>query len=268
MDSDLSPQPFMFKALSICAIDLLIHYLGLFIVSSYIVSRLGWKNGYGYILFFSLIRLGGQACGIGFSIFGIQNFSWLIAYLVFTVEGYFILLMAIMLFICKEQAQVMGLSYLKKQLWFKRDSFTVYFHLFLIPANSLLVVSGTLTQGDNPSDLGKYLKGIGQILFLLQSLVLSGITIYDYRVNNVKTTRMKLLLTLIPFILIRGIFGVVSTFIEELSYLSDQIYTSTRAMMIWTLYEYLLSVTMEFLTAFCLVATYFSKERKYTKEQK
>ena len=125
-----------------------------------------------------------------------------------------------------------------------------------------------MTQGDTPSDLGKYLKGIGQILFLLQSLVLSGITIYDYRVNNIKTNRMKLLLTLIPFILIRGIYGVVSTFIEELSYLSDQIYTSTRGMMIWTLYEYLLSVTMEFLTAFCLVATYFSKDRKHTIKQK
>lgn len=173
-----------------------------------------------------------------------------------------------MLFICKEQAQIMGLSYLKKRLWFQWDSFTVYFHLFLIPANTLLVVSGTLTQGDTPSDLGKYLKGIGQILFLLQSLVLSGITIYDYRVNNIKTNRMKLLLTLIPFILIRGIYGVVSTFIEELSYLSDQIYTSTRGMMIWTLYEYLLSVTMEFLTAFCLVATYFSKDRKHTIKQK
>lgn len=67
---------------------------------------------------------------------------------------------------------------------------------------------------------------------------------------------MYALLAAFPFLWVRGIYGILSIHIPVMDYLVISNYFSASAHKLLTIYEYVLSTTMEFVAVVFLVGTY------------
>ena len=257
---------FAYESLGIAAIVMLVAFFAAFCVNVYIVYRKGWKSTYSYLLMFNSLRLAGQISGIGFSVEGIANTDWLIAYIVFTTEGYFVLVLSLLYFLCNEHIANNSKCYLKEKIPKVGTSFHVIFHSALIPANVLLVVGGVITAGmtyqemlDNPDriKMSKDLKTAGQALFLALTVTLSTIILHDYQVYKLRGRLMNILIVAIPFLIVRGVFGILAIYISDMNYLVPANYISNDTLKILVSYEYCLGVLMEFIAGTCLLVAYF-----------
>lgn len=234
--------------------------------SIYIFIKKGWKSVYTFLLIYGLIRVGGQISGVGYAAAGYYEWKWLIAYLIMSAEGYFTLVLSTLYFLVKEQMIVFGKSPLMKPLVWKM-SYRVLFHYSLIPANAMIIAGGCMLTGLTPGEkeynhqlvTSKALRSVGLIIFLLNSLSVAGLTLYNYFVKRLRTKTMIVLMFIIPFITVRGIYGILSIFYDEMSYFKIQNYFDETSSAKLTIYEYTLALAMEFITAFSLLSIYWLK---------
>ncbi|CAH2351003.1 hypothetical protein CLIB1423_02S10066 [[Candida] railenensis] len=261
-------------------------YLGL---TGLIVYREGWRTTYTFLLVFGIFRVSGQLCGVVFSKLGIEHWQWLIAYLVLTAEGYFTLVLTSFHFLANAQVTVHGTSWLrptKKEIHAahageskmqikcaEMNTFAFVFHWLLIPANALVISGGTMLTGvdaDKWSQEGKKiatskaLRCSGQATFLAETIVLVAFAIYVYKSERVRNYTMKALFFAFPFLLVRGIFGILSIFLDRMNYFKISNYDENGLSAYFIACEYTMATTMEFISACTLISVYYH-DRYYGK---
>lgn len=238
----------------------------------------GLKTVYTFLLVFSIFRFGAQLCGVVYAKLGPDHWQWLIAYLVLGAEGYFTLIFAGLRFTCHAQEQAFGESWILTSgpginikgpfplLRRLTSSWIGIFHFLLIPANVFVILGGSLLSGMTIQEIdkggsklitSKTLRTVGQLIFLVMSIVAILLNIYIYKKERVRTHVTVAVMCLAPFILVRGIFGILSIFITKMNYYQLSNYSSSGMKNGLVIFEYVLSTTMEFCAACCLMSRWF-----------
>lgn len=226
--------------------------------------------------FYGILRIGGQISGVGFAVTGYAHYQWLIAYIVLTVEGYFMLVLVTFYMMIGEETVKFGYSPMN-QGWFKNNSKRVNpsfgnpsprytLHYILIAANALLVAGSSMLAGlsgeelateTNKVNTSKALRTAGQAIFLACTVMITCLTVYQYVVRKVRTSVVYCLMAVAPFLWVRGIYGVLSIYIDDMNYLAITNYFSSSSHQKLTIFEYVLGTSMEFITAVILLNTYW-----------
>ncbi|KAJ6522739.1 hypothetical protein B0H19DRAFT_1043459 [Mycena capillaripes] len=159
-----------------------------------------------------------------------------------------------------------------------RDNIMAAFHILLILANTTIIVGGSFlanadfSQFDSPETQRKLrtsriARTAGQSVFLACNALLLVILLItarnDRRLNarkgGVHPTLVLLLLAWIPLI-VRGSFGVIQSADFELSYYNPNSYGPNGFTAHYTLVEYLMGVTTEWLACVLLSCTYLTSK--------
>ncbi|KAK6205206.1 uncharacterized protein RJT21DRAFT_14024 [Scheffersomyces amazonensis] len=252
-----------------------------------IVFRVGWRSFYTALAVYGIFRFSGQLCAVVFSVLGYTYWQWLVAYLVFTAEGYFMLILISYFLIAQAQEESFGTSWIgpsKKDR--KRNAelattklgklkakfpIAVIFHLLLIPANVLIIVGGSQLAGISIQDANnesskvhtsKIMRTAGQSVFLFQTVAAIGFASYCYFVEKIRHINIYTIFAVAPFITIRGIFGILSIYIQKMNYYDFTNYTVEGLSSSFVTYEYVLATTMEFVTALGYIANYYIRANR------
>ncbi|EGW32309.1 uncharacterized protein SPAPADRAFT_55793 [Spathaspora passalidarum NRRL Y-27907] len=252
-----------------------------------IVSEKGFRSIYTSLLVYGVFRVCGQMCGVVFSALGYEHWQWLIAYLVFSAEGYFVLVLCSFHLIANAQLYQFGQSWFRPSKEQKKQNLArattireklrarfplaSVFHILLIPANALVISGGSTLAGQDPSNpdpnkiiTAKALRTTGQVMFLSLTLIAILLAIYVYYKEGVRHCNIYSIFIVAPFITIRGIFGVISIFITKMNYYDMSNYTANGLSAQFVTYEYVLATTMEFITACVYVGNYFIDRQRQT----
>lgn len=146
------------------------------------------------------------------------------------------------------------------------------FHTILLPANALIIIGGALLANVSPGEYNsehdkilrsKILRTIGQSLFLILTIVVISLVVYVNKVERVKNWIIKTVYLASPFLLVRGIFGILSIYIDEMNYFMESNYTLIGGIdSKLIIYEYVLSTTMEFIASLCFYSNYFTNSQE------
>lgn len=251
--------------------------------------RIGWKTVYSFLVFYGLVRFGSQLCGVVFSAVGLDHYQWLIAYLILGAQGYFTLVYCGFHFIVKGQRDKYGYSWLdptKEQQREILDSpsssmfhvltakYPIWrsFKMLLIAANVLVIYGGSSTAGKSIDELNadpdlkstaKICRTVGQAFFLVLTFVVIGVSYYSYLIEKVQNSYpLKSVMFASPFLIVRGIFGIISIFIPDMDYYSTQNYTANGLNAKFVVYEYVLGTTMEFIAGSLFIASSYLTQSK------
>lgn len=244
----------------------------------YVIWKKGFKTVYTFLLTFPLIRFGSQLCGMIFAKVGFDYINWLIAYLVLGAEGYFVLILAAFRFVAHAQKKQLNYSWLLEEgpkvpaflPLLKRftKSWSRFFHYLLIPANALVIAGGTMLTGVTDLDAekskvntSKGLRTAGQAVFLLMTITVFLVSARAYKVEHVRNHFNKTVLASCPFLMVRGLFGILAIYITDMNYFQLSNYTGAGINHKLVIYEYVLSTTMEFLASCCLMSNFFWERR-------
>ncbi|RLV82844.1 hypothetical protein JA9_003697 [Meyerozyma sp. JA9] len=246
-----------------------------------IVFKKGIKSVYTMLLLFGVFRVVGQMSAVVFAKLGYEHWQWLIVYLVFSAEGYFILVLATFRFLTIAQKRRHGTSWIRPtpeerakrkaratSLWqrYCSCSLSASFHMVLIPANALVVAGGSMLAGIDASQLAKEqskvaaskgLRTSGQAIFLAETFVTVILLVYCMVKEDVRDHTTYLLCLASPFLLVRGIAGVLAIYIRQMNYYDMRNYTAEGLSSSFVVYEYTLTATMEFIVAVFLIANYY-----------
>ncbi|CAH6719149.1 hypothetical protein CLIB1444_02S02036 [[Candida] jaroonii] len=247
-------------------------FLALFVLytvnSVFIIMKNGLKSRFTSLGVYGLIRIGGQIAGIGFAINGFSNTSWFIAYIILGAEGFIMLIVGNLIFLINEHNNAWGSSYLTKK--FIRGikgkmGIDRLIHLLVIPANVCIIYSGVLLSKDDltaaDAAKSKSLRTAGVIILLAQIVLISAFTLHTFFVAKLRNPVMYCLLFIMPFILMRGIYGILAVYVPSMNYFSYETYLNGNKTLV-TIFEYVLGTTMEFITALTLMNTHWIK--RYT----
>ena len=152
-------------------------------------------------------------------------------------EGYFALILGSFYFLVYCEKERFGTSYYHEPL-VKNNSRTSpasIFHWILIPANVLVITGGSLIAGDTPQQLAKEqntakaLRGAGQAIFLAQTIF---VAIVAFRIvmcseKGLRTFSTYAVAFSLPFLFIRGLYGLLSVFITQLNYFNTNNYSAS-----------------------------------------
>lgn len=270
---------FQSQDLGIAASVFLALYVLFFGLMTFLVIKKGLATVYTFLWIFSLLRLGGQLCGVVYAKLGPSHYQWLISYLVLGAEGYFTLIFACFRFTCKAQVNEFGYSWVLslgppiRLLLLKRNfTWREIFHLVLIPANVLVIAGGSMLAGLTGDDAlnqskihtSEGLRTTGQALFIIMTVTAILLNAYVFFKERVRNHITIAVLCASPFLLVRGIFGILSIYITAMNYFETSNYTgsgeSSRKV---TIFEYVLSTTMELIVALLLITrVFFEKNEK------
>ncbi|KAK7046411.1 hypothetical protein R3P38DRAFT_3388262 [Favolaschia claudopus] len=274
----------------------MILYLFVFIwlFYAYITHRMKWRSRWSVLFFHVAIRLASQGCAIGFAILGFANKNIFIAFLILGAEGYFTLVLCTFRFVISWHQHNLpnGVSWLEPRRGAKIDSrarirrllaflflgpfaLLIYhdnimaaFHVLLALANSTIIVGGCyllnadLSQFDSDDTqrkirVARVTRTTGQGVFLACNAALLAIILVTIRNNRrtaprkngwfgVHPTLVVLLVTWVPLI-VRGTYGILH---------SPNTYGEHGFSSHYTLVEYLMGVTTEWLACVLLSCTY------------
>lgn len=258
-----------------------------FLITIVIIRKVGWKTRFTFLFIFALFRVSGQLCGVVFSKLGVEYYNWLIAYLVLTAEGYFTLVLTCFHFIAKAQIEVSGKSWIRPTATeiearnpragrlaltlHKHLTIASTFHWILIPANAIVITGGSMLssissdewdQAQQKINTSKALRCTGQVIFLCQTLFIIGLTTYVFFKENVRIYTTKALFATFPFLLVRGIFGILSIFISRMNYFQLSNYDEHGLSAYFIACEYTMATTMEFIAA-CILLSIFFHDLRY-----
>lgn len=244
---------------------------------TFVVFRKGIKTIYGFLWFFVLIRFASQLCGVVYAKLGSDHYQWLIAYLILGAVGYYALILTAFHTTCKGQKFQFGYSPIVEVVPFKsleavpvvgkiigNRSWAALFKLVLTPANILVIIGGTdiadvvgesaLEQASSIHE-SKILRGVGLSMFLGFMAVAVAVNLYVFWVQKVRNTYTRMAALAAPFLLVRGIFGVLSIYVTDMNYFSV---TNLNGGFTWqsVVYEYVLGLSMELFGSIFLVATW------------
>jgi hypothetical protein len=246
--------------------------------AGFAAARKGWASSYSFVFMFCIVRIAAEVCMVVFSTLGFGHQKWLVAYLILSAEGFFMLLVSSFGLLAYAEYLTFGRSILSpsdkqineyatrsektKAIW---TAPVVIFTWLLVPANILVIAGGSmLANGDpdspNYDSLATKSLGVrvtGQIIFLILVIVLGLTSIWLSTKKQVRNyTVMAASASSIP-LLIRGIYGVVSCFINELNYFRLDNYSHSGLSTKFVACNYVLGTTMEFSAAFILLSSYF-----------
>lgn len=266
-------------------------FLGLYTIYTLLCIKIvyheGWRSIYVFFLTFGLFRLAGQLSGVAFAALGIEHWQWLIAYLVFSAEGYFVLILCTLYLTCNAQREVHGTSWIRPtkeevkirqshctNRWQREFAWYTYaraFHFLLIPANVLIIVGGTMLTSVDPEEINtspkvktsKAMRSAGQAIFLLQTILAIAAAIHGALYENLwQTNAIKAVFFAAPFVTVRGIFGVMSIYIKAMNYFDISNYSAHGLNSNFVTYEYVLATTMEFIAAIIYIGIYYVERAK------
>lgn len=245
----------------------------------YVVYKRGIRTVYGFIWFFTIIRFAGQLCGVVYAKIGPDYWQWLIAYLVLGAEGYFALILAAFHTTCKGQKHGLGRSWLEDSGPGRYIKFPILkklcrswastFKTILIPANALVISAGITLAGISTGDvqddssqlhLSKVQRTIGQAMFLGMTVGTAILNVYVMlrEVNNLFTIAVAFAS---PFLIVRGVFGIISIFLSSMNYFNPKNYQEGLNWEV-VMFEYVLGTSMELFASLCLLSQFFL-EKKY-----
>lgn len=250
--------------LGAAASTFLVIFVLMFIASTYqIIKFVGWKTRYTAIWVYTVLRIGAQICAIGFSASTSNIVNWLIGYLVLGAEGYFTLVLSAYMFLCVFQKQF-GEDYLRPAVpegikglngirWKLRHSPAFYFHWILIPANAILIAGGSMASGVNYQDSGhsnkittaRALRCTGQAIFLLMTVILGSLAAKLYFKEHKRGALLLAVAIAWPFLLVRGIYGILAAVLPAFDYYNFKNYTSSGISESLVVGEYVMGTTME-----------------------
>lgn len=264
-------------------------YLG---VTVAVVVQKGIKSIYTMLLVFAIFRVVGQMSAVIFAKLGYEHYQWLIVYLVFSAEGYFVLVLASFRFLVLSQKRKFGTSWIRpskeevkkrvseatgfRKKWNARQTLSANFHMCLIPANALVVSGGSILAGIDVNDLSKKqdlvttskaLRTSGQAIFLAETVLTVCLLIYCVWKEHVRDHTVVLIAVASPFLLVRGIAGVLAIYIRQMNYYDMRNYTSEGLSLNFVTYEYTLTATMELIVGICLILNFYIEQyrtRKHT----
>ncbi|RCK62457.1 hypothetical protein Cantr_09268 [Candida viswanathii] len=263
-------------------------FLALFVIYTAFTIRVVYEKGiksiYTSLLLFGIFRVAGQLCGVAFASLGYEHYQWLIAYLVFSAEGYFVLILTSFHLIAQAQIATTGKSWIRpthaqrkdKQRnarnWCQRVDArfppSTVFHMLLIPANAFIIAGGSILAGQTPGDsdptkvsTSKGLRTSGQVIFLVQTIMAIALAVYVYVVEGLRHCNIYSIFLVAPFILVRGIFGIMSIYVHDMNYYDVSNYTAEGFHTKFVIYEYVLATTMEFVTGCIYVSNYYFESR-------
>lgn len=243
------------------------------LVMVYIVHIKGFKTVYTFLMSFPFIRFGSQLCGLVFVIKGIEHYKWLIAYLVLGAEGYFVLILSAFSFLVHAQKRKKGHSWLEKtQSSLKEiplgNSYAAIFHWLLVPANAMVIAGGSmLTEIENYDAerkqvrISKGLRTAGQALFLSLTIIILLLGLNAFRKERVRNHFNVTIILACPFLIVRGVFGILSIYIENMNYYQLSNYSGAGINHMLVIYEYVLSTTMEFSASILIVSNFFLEKQ-------
>ena len=275
---------FLFQDSGIAASIFLVLFFIYTLFAARVVYEKGLKSIYTSLLLFGIFRVCGQFCGIAFAKLGYAHYQWLIAYLVFSAEGYFTLILASFHLIANAQVATTGKSWVRptpeqrKEMKTKaktiKEKFHAYFppstifHMLLIPANALIISGGTILVGQQPGNYNPQtvessegLRTAGQVIFLSQTCIAICLAIYVYVKGGIRHNNLYSVFLVAPFIIVRGIFGVLSIYLKDMNYYDVANYTANGFDTKFVIYEYVLATTMEFITGCIYVSNYYFDTR-------
>lgn len=267
---------FMQTGEGVAACIFLVLYTGYLVAAAYVVFKKGIKSLYTSLAVFGLFRVAAQLCGIAFSKLGIKHWQWLVAYLVFGAEGYFMLILTSFHYVGQSQKEVIGENRLARRICpnAKGLGFITYrwlFHEYLVIANVLIIVGGTMltsidadkyNEYQNKVNRSKGLRGTGQAMFLIMTMIVAALAIYSGSRDRIRATTLYLVYASIPFLLVRGIYGVLSCFITKMNYYQISNYEKAGLSTYFVATEYCLATTMEFVAAVILLSKYYIHDKK------
>lgn len=246
---------------------------------TYVVARKGFLTVYTFIFMFALFRFAGQLCGVVYAKLGYEHWQWLIAYLVLGAEGYFTLIFAAFRWTCRAQLENLGRLWileLKPKINFPvlkhiTRSWRHIFHYMLIPANAMVIAGGSILSGINYDDLqaelgkvtlSKVLRTVGQAIFLSMTICLILLNVYVFQKEKIRNHVTIAVMLAAPFLLVRGIFGILSIYINDMNYYDLSNYNENGNVSgNLVIYEYVLSTTMEFVAALFLILKFWFDHR-------
>lgn len=269
------------------------------LIYGYITRRLKFASVYTILLLHIFIRLSAQACGLAFGVIGYGAAGLLVAYLILGAEGYFTLVLCTyrVLIVWHQRNLASGESFLEPKLpkdWsfvkrvresfslrHLRKSYMSIMHWFLIAANAMIITGGTMlsnsmnTNGDNlptQQDLNtsKALRLAGQSIFLSINLLLAFSIARTFRLaiqelGYVHNT-LKLLAVAWPFLVVRGVFGILQATLTEFSYYNFNNYDDKGLKRSFVVDEYLLATMEEWCSCAILMATFLTS--RYDEEER
>lgn len=246
--------------------------------AGFAAARKGCTSSYSFLFVFCIVRIGAEVCMVVFGVLGFNYHKWLVAYLILSAEGFFMLLASSFGLLAYAEYLTFGRSTLcpsdkqinehatqsekTKAIW---TSPVVIFTWLLVPANVLVICGGCiLARGDpdhpNYGSLATKSLGVrvtGQVIFLILVVVLGLTSIWLSVKKQVRNyTVMAACASSIP-LLIRGIYGVISCFINELNYFRLDNYSPSGLSTKFVACDYVLGTTMEFCAASILLSSYF-----------
>ncbi|CCE79291.1 Piso0_001345 [Millerozyma farinosa CBS 7064] len=254
----------------------LVLYTAYLVAAVYVVFKKGIKTLYTSLTVFGLFRVAAQLCGIAFSKLGIEHWQWLVAYLVFGAEGYFMLILTSFHYVGHIQKEVFGESKIARRLCpnIKVIGFITYrwvFHEWLVVANVLVIVGGTMltsidadkyNEYQNKVNSSKGLRGAGQAIFLVMTVIVGAMALYAGIRDRIRATTLYLVYAAFPFLLVRGIYGVLSCFVTKMNYYQLSNYGKAGLSTYFVATEYCLATTMEFVAAVILLSKYYLYDEK------
>lgn len=241
-------------------------YLGL---TTYILVKKGFRSVYTSIWFFTVFRFSGQLCGVVYAKLGPNHWQWLIAYLVLGAEGYFALIFAAFRFTTRGQVKETGVSWVTSTgpSWGRgklAKTWSGLFHMVLIPANALVITGGSmlagisdLSQQNGDVTTSRILRTVGQSLFVSMSVILIILNFYVYFYERVRNHFTVTVMIAGPFLIVRGIFGILAIYITQMNYFQLSNYLGNGVNHHLVIFEYVLSTTMEFIASVALILNYF-----------
>lgn len=239
----------------------------------------GLWTTYTHLLLYGLIRVGTQICGIAFSALGLKHYEWLVGYLILGVEGYFILVLSSFYLLGQvyEEGQGIKCNKFKKSLLSKSDGISINIlgsevtlrglvFQYLVVANVILVVGGALLcslkvdeyeTNHSVINTSKALRGTGQILFLIMTLIVIAFAVYARFYENIQHYTITLIFFAAPFLMVRGVYGTLSCFITKMNYFKLSNYTQDGLTKYFVATEYCLAITMEFVSGCILISNFY-----------
>ncbi|GAA5915318.1 hypothetical protein JCM6882_005189 [Rhodosporidiobolus microsporus] len=258
----------------------LVAYLFYFVVLLlfYAKGTIRWRSRYSFIMFHVVLRLAGMACGIAFSVLTWEDNedvkkNVLIAYLVFSAEGYFSLIVCAYRFLIVWQEDRFGASPLEPRIP-KGTSFRrrwrmharapiALLHWGLISANALIIAGSSIMAGaigeegkQNDITTGKGLRVAGTAVFLSLAQVFLLLCVKSFRRQGDRT--LALITVLWVFLTVRGVYGIISVVLPAYSYSSSEAYTQDGFTSTFLIGEHVMGSLMEWLAAGFLIATHYS----------
>ncbi|GAA5915301.1 hypothetical protein JCM6882_005183 [Rhodosporidiobolus microsporus] len=251
----------------------------------YATKRISWKSRYSLVMFHVVLRVVGMATGVAFALMewsegGGQRVDVLIAYLVFSAEGYFSLILCAYRFLVVWQQSRLGASPLEprispgtptRQKWrMHLRAPLASLHWALLAANAFIIAGSSVIAGAIGEEETEYIRhrqktakglrvaGTAIFLFAVQVFLLLCFTSARRFKDKRGDRTLFLIAATWPFLTVRGVYGIINVLVDAYSYSSSSVYTRDGFTSTFIIGEHVLGTAMEWLACGSLLATHFS----------